>query len=148
MDLVRRLQLFSLLFPVEKHLTWTGAPDPNGLIVSPVALFAPFLRELMAGILPILRYATDGAGSIRTLVAAATLFDVLSYQVPSAVLLQESHAIREALYEIADMIRDSPQCHTDIWKSVFPTTKGPHPFQVLHKRIENLEHEGLIDPAE
>lgn len=146
MDLVRRLQLFSLLFPVQECMTWTGAPDPRSLGHSPVALFAPFLRELMTGILPILRRATDGTGSLRTLLAAATLFDVLSYQVPSAVLLQESHAIREVLYEIADMIRDSPERHTGLWKSVFLTTKSPHPFPVLHKRIDNLEHEGQRDP--
>ncbi|GJJ78860.1 hypothetical protein EMPS_11219 [Entomortierella parvispora] len=142
-DFVRCLRLFSLLFPARELMTWTGAANVEDSSHSSVALFAPFLRELMVGILPIMR---GNAESKAVLLAAAVVFDVLSYQVPSTVLFQEMHAIREALYEIADMIRDSPQCQTSLWRSIFPTVKSSHPFPVLIRRLDNLEYEGQSDP--
>ncbi|KAG0306375.1 hypothetical protein BGZ98_002493 [Dissophora globulifera] len=135
-DIKQALLLFALLFPAGDAFTWTRAGAGAG---TGEGICAEFLLQLVEHLVPLLERHVQAEWSRGTLIAAGLALELLSLQIPPAVLMQEKAELVKALDRMADVQRDSTLSASSVWSEMSQDTGCAHALPSLQSRLDLLE---------
>ncbi|ORZ09658.1 hypothetical protein BCR41DRAFT_133939 [Lobosporangium transversale] len=154
-DVNLALFLFATLLPADDPSTWrcclvfnddgsaefgskNGHPEPN--------LLADFLLQLFEYLISILEKLVHQQHQHQqqsefsfTAILAGVLFEILSLQIPTTILMQEPIRIIKVLDDILDLQNNSTLVTLPAWHKLFSSNDCPHFLSTLLARINTLQ---------